>query len=335
MRQFKYIAVILTMLWSAAAMGQGCSDPGICTTGDLNSTLTRDTVSPIDFTNASLEELLGAEMNGGRYRFGIATVYNRGEYDVKIYNTIFRASMRLKENIWFTVKLPYSVTNGMLGSASGTGDLNWSFQNTFKSGKHWNIAYTIGGVVPTNNANANDNGTPLPMAYQTSLGATNVLGGLSADYKTWSAAVGYQHSIGKNGNEFTNEALVTDPTLVGFDPLNAERQRYTTSRHIERGSDIIFRLEKRFVFKRFSVVAGVLPIYRLSNSTVETLTAGEQEVVGSNGLTLNITGGIKYRLSENTNIRFNVGGPTIMREYRPDGLTRAGVYILALTHRVW
>ncbi|NRA13290.1 MAG: hypothetical protein HRT57_15190 [Crocinitomicaceae bacterium] len=316
---------------------QGCSDPGLCTIGTLNSETTKDSVSEVDFENASLEELMSVYHTREKFRFELNSLYGIGEHDTRIYSLVFKGVIRIKKKMLLNVRIPYSLTNGTLGSNSGFGDVAVSLQNTFFSGKDKRLAATIGIVAPTGTANASDNGSVLPMAYQTTLGSINALIGVSGAYKNWGAAIGYQHSFGKNGNMFYRDNLVTNDTLIGFDPLNEYRLGFPSAQRMKRGNDLMLRLERKFnIGKKFGLVVGVLPIFRLTKTTI-TLDTGEEEVVlnGTDGITLNVTGGAKYKYNKNWLFRMNFGVPVIARQVRADGLTRKFVGIVSVAYKIW
>jgi hypothetical protein len=50
-----------------------------------------------------------------------------------------------------------------------------------------------------------------------------------------------------------------------------------------------------------------------------------QEIEGSDGLTLNATCHFLLSVGEKSKLSFNIGFPLIVREARPDGLTRSFV----------
>ena len=326
----------LTIGSMPAAMGQGCSDPGICTVGSLNSESTKDSVSHVDYTEAGIEQLLKVAYTREKYRFEVTSVMAGGERDTDIYGLTLRAVFRLKDKMLFNVKVPYTYVTGSLGSAAGLGDITLSLQNTFYSGKSSRLSFTAGVVLPTGDANRSDDGFVLPMAYQTTLGSFNALVGLSGSYKNWGAAIGYQQSFGENGNQFVSEGLVTDPTQVGYDPLNASRMSYASSPNLQRGNDVILRLERRFEFNsKWSMIAGILPIQRLSKSRI-SIDGGEQiELDGTDGLTFNVTGGLRFSPSRNWLFRANFGAPIINRTLRADGLTRTYIGIFSASYRLW
>lgn len=333
MRKWIVIILLLGTYW---AKGQGCSDPGICTIGTLNSATSKDSASAFNVDSASLEDLLNATFVDEKWKASIAAVYGLGApNNFQLYTSTFRFSYRLKKRVLLNIKVPVTYVTGDLGSNSGVGDITLSLQNTFYNADNKRIAYIAGVVIPTGDANNSDNGFVLPMQYQTTLGAFNALAGLSATYKGWSGSFGYQHSFGANGNTFSKFNLTFDPNMPGYDPLNPTRAQYVSSNKIIRSGDLFLRLEKRFKFKNLGFYIGALPIYRVAESTVLTETNGRQSVTGSDGLTFNATAGVNYNFSRNASLRFIYGMPFVQRTALPDGLGRRQVMILSYTHKMW
>jgi len=223
---------------------------------------------------------------------------------------------------------------GDIGTTVGTGDLTLTAQNTFRSGNNLSLAYTLGVIIPTNKANLDYKGEAMPMVYQTSLGLYSALGGLSIRYKLWSAVIGYQHSFGSNSNEFIKKGISVDSSSAEFEN-QLGRKHYERSRHLSRGADLIIRLERGFQLNKFSIAIGVLPILRLSNSKIVEESGEVVEVIGSDGLTFNITAGASYQLNKSTFIKLNMGGPVIKRKVAPDGLFRSSVFILGFGMKIW
>ncbi len=337
MRCMVNIAVcLLAILGTQMSWSQGCSDPGICTIGALNSDVTKDSVSAIDFTEADMDALLNATIASEKWRFELATAYSRGQSGIDIYQTVVKSSMRIREKMQLNLKLPYTMYFGELGNVNGLGDLTLSLQNTIFSGKNKRFAYTVAVVVPTGRADLQKDGFALPMAYQTTLGSFNSVIGFSAAIKTWSFSLGYQHSFGKNNNAFDPRGITLDPNDPNYNDLNEERLGYAPGINLERGSDLAFRAEKRFkIKKRWSAVVGVLPLYRLQKSRVTGLDGNTVALDNTEGLTLNFTGGSRFEINKNWVFRANVGIPTIQRSVMADGLKRKFVGILSLAYRIW
>ena len=66
-----------------------------------------------------------------------------------------------------------------------------------------------------------------------------------------------------------------------------------------------------------------MPIYHLTNDKYTDQLKVERAITGSQGLTLNGNIYIDYELNNKSAIQFNVGMPFVVRDKRPDGLTRS------------
>jgi len=331
---FLYIFILLGFA-TQQLQAQACSDPGLCTIGSLYSATSADTVSGTDYTKADLEELLNVSIYGEKYHLSTEAGIGFGDGGTSIYSFNLRGSFRLKEKLALGLKLPFNRTEGVLGTVMGLGDLTIHLQNIFKSGKYLRMAYTIGIVIPTNSGNLKYAGAPLPMVYQTSMGFFGALAGVTISTRKWNFALGTQQNFGRNKNEFITDNLVLDPTLPGYDPLNAQRMRFASSRNIHNGLDVMLRLERTISIKKFVMALGVLPIYRVNNSTIQLQDESIFEVDNSKGLTLNLTGGLSYKINKEWRITANAGAPVINRKNAPDGLRRTAVYLIRLSRLFW
>lgn len=317
------------------AISQACSDPGICTIGPLFSASSADTVSGTDFTKADLNELLNSTFLGEKYSLSAELGYGLGDRKTSIYSCNLRGAIRLRKKLLLGFKLPYILAQGVLGNTNGLGDITINIQNIIKSGNNYRIAHTFGLVIPTNNANLKHKGFALPMVYQSSFGFFGALAGITVSTKKWNFATGYQQNFGRNGNEFSTENLILDPTVDGYDTLNRQRLNFGTSRKIQNSGDIMLRIERTLVVKKFVFSTGVLPIYRVGNSTVKNKNGSILEVSNSSGITLNITVGLSYKINNHWRIVGNAGFPVINRKVAPDGLRRSSVFLLRITRSFW
>jgi hypothetical protein len=70
---------------------------------------------------------------------------------------------------------------------------------------------------------------------------------------------------------------------------------------------------------------GLLPIYHLGEDEYTDMDGMVKSIQGSDGLTLNATLFMDIALSLSSSLELNVGFPFIVRDTRPDGLTRGYV----------
>ena len=74
-----------------------------------------------------------------------------------------------------------------------------------------------------------------------------------------------------------------------------------------------------------TITPGLLPIFHLGEDEYTDVDGVVQSIAGSDGLTLNGTVFLDYQLGSGNALEFSIGFPFIVREARPDGLTRSFV----------
>jgi hypothetical protein len=151
------------------------------------------------------------------------------------------------------------------------------------------------------------------MPYQTGLGTTDLVVGVSSTYDAWSVALGYQRVLVNNNRN----AYVDDGT------------GYFTSKDYERGDDAILRVGRSIAIDNINIAPSLLAIYRVQQDRV----MGER-VEGSDGLTLNLALAASTSIADRMNLRLDAAAPVLVRKVRADGLTRALVVSLGLTYQL-
>ncbi len=295
MNKIKVLAIAMLFLSSLQSYSQGCSDAGFCTMGTLAPASSVDTV---------LKHL--AKLSLG---FGI------GEQGTRHINIVpeFEFSF-FKKNI-LQIKVPYISVNGNLGSNSGIGDLSLSISQGIYSGDKSQLSITAGAKLPTGTTGKSKNGISLPMPYQTGLGTTDLILGLSYRYQKWNIGVGYQKVL-RNGNK--------NKFLHSSDSIGVQND-YFESNLLNRGDDALLRIERNFDLKKIKITAGLLTIYRLQKDKITDVSINEIALSGSDGVTLNVTGNFLYNFSKHSGVNFLFGAPVMVRKTRADGLTRGVV----------
>ena len=278
---------------------QGCSDAGFCTMGNLKPQ------SDVDTTY--------------KHSASLSLSYGIGEQNTTIVLIIPELEFEIFKNNSIQIKIPYISVSGNLGENSGVGDISFSITQILKETENTKLNLTLGFKIP---AGATDKETtvpvinplvPFPMPYQTGLGTTDLILGASMKCKMWNLALGFQ-GILSNGNK--NEFLKSSWFV------NADAQKYFESNQLRRGNDALLRIERRFDLKKITLSFGVLNIIHLQESSIIDSTGNRVGVKGSDGLTVNVTGTALYEISKRTLLNFSFGFPTIVRDARPDGLTR-------------
>ncbi|GAB5466337.1 MAG: hypothetical protein Kapaf2KO_17730 [Candidatus Kapaibacteriales bacterium] len=199
------------------------------------------------------------------------------------------------------------------------------------------------GDTDIRSSNSNSSSFALPMPFQTGLGTNDLLARIDYRYESWSFSLGGQFPFGKIDNRFANYHDFSkdgiSPSLRTQGEINAGFANFWSSSNQQRGADIMLRIDKNFAIDSYTLSAGVLPIYRIARSKFEIFNgstgtdengekvwevpSGNYEFVDSQGLTLNITGGLELPLSDNLSFSSNIGFPVMVRAARPDGTTRA------------
>ncbi|MGV3637743.1 MAG: hypothetical protein ACO1NQ_08865 [Flavobacteriales bacterium] len=253
--------------------------------------------------------------------------YAIGERSTTVWQLIPEVGFEITDRWGVQLRVPYMTIDGDLGSNSGLGDPVLTSSYAFIKEDHKRLDGMVG--VKLNSGNANDSWDgfsidqvprSLPMPYQTSLGTTDLLLGVNYRYKRWTGALAWQHVlVQENKNDYSH--------LNWSD--NAVGRTYFESAGLERADDAVARLHYALPIGKFTIQPGVLAIMHLGKDTRErplTFSTSERIAIeGSEGLTLNLTADLRYKLNRSWWLEASVGSPLVVREVRPDGLTRAVV----------
>jgi hypothetical protein len=289
-----------------AALAQGCSDAGFCTMGAMKPDQPFN--KKVDFRLRSME-----------------ISFYRGTTPLTpvIYVATADMSFSLGAKTTFQLKLPYQTVSGTLGKTSGLGDISLCFTRTLKSTEKFDINLTVGGKIPTNESDLKEDGRPLPMYYQTSLGTYDFITGISFVSPKWLFATGIQHPFNRNNNDF----------LWSRWPESEYIERYARAKDLKRGTDVMLRVERNFRFSRLNFSLGLLPIYRITSDTFVNDAGLVIKPDGAKGLALSGIFTTGYHFNVRTGIKLLVGHKIVQRETNPDGLTRELVSTVSYFHR--
>lgn len=307
---------VLILLIGAAvspfhAIAQGCSDAGVCTAGPIGEIPT-----VTDSTTTEDEHRHYARMTFS---------YAIGERSTTVLQVIPEVGFGITDRWGVQLRVPYMTIDGDLGSNSGVGDPVLTSSYAFIKEDHKRLDGMVGVKLNSGNANDNSDGSfidqvprSLPMPYQTSLGTTDLLLGVNYRYKRWTGALAWQHVlVHENKNGYLH--------LNWLD--NAVGRTYFESAGLERADDVVARLLFALPVGKLTIQPGMLVIMHLGEDTreqpVDFFTSERIAIEGSDGLTLNVTADLRYKLSRAWWLEASVGSPLVVREVRPDGLTRA------------
>jgi hypothetical protein len=290
--------------------GQGCSDAGFCTMGAMRPNQAAPGSKALRLNSVEFLSYVG---------------YTKFK-DV-ITSQVIDMNASIGNRISGQLKLPYNAVFGPLANTHGFSDVSYSLTYQLKSTNSYSINITGGGKIPTGFADlTNDEGRPLPMYYQTTLGTYDAVFGASFLTKKWLFATGYQTAFNANGNDFLWGKWATSNQK---DIAN----EYPLGNKVKRGSDIMFRIERNFRSTKWNAYLGILTIYRITPDRVVDKNGVRIEAAGTTGAAITGLGGVGYRFSTQTAIKWMGGHRIVNREQNPDGLSREWVTTLSIEWR--
>lgn len=291
-------ASFLTILvLSNQSNAQGCSDAGVCTIHSIKN-------------NAEAHDLIDGKKND----LSVGFAYGKGERSSNNYTGYVEYTRSLSSKTSLTGKLGYSFINGELASTSGLTDLFLSVNHAFGNKDKWKKSFVVGIKIPFDGADIIKKGISLPMPYQTSLGTVDLVLALNYNRNKFGATLALQQPLkAENNNGFLAAFYPTEPLAPLYWPTNKFRRK----------GDVVGRISYSLnASKQFSIRPSLLGIYHLANDTYEDLAKNRRPVYNSTGLTLNGNLFFDYRLKNGSGFELSLGSPFVVREQRPDGLTR-------------
>jgi hypothetical protein len=280
----------LGLLVSTLAWSQGCSDAGIC----------------------SINKGFTAEKKEFKNSLEYASIYSLGEADLQYLLHYISYTKRFNERFAFTSKVTLSTADGSFGTRTQFGDAfligNYTFKE--KKNKQWNVL--LGAKFPFTASNLKINGNSLPLAYQSSLGTIDVFVGANLHYKHW---------------DF-NSALQIPVVNLNKNSYFAEYSGSTdfpSTNLFERKPDALLRATYTVTIpkSKFSFKPNLLFIYHLGEDSYENIFGQRENIKGSDGLTVNGNLISTYRFNQKNQLELSIATPFVVREVRPDGLTRS------------
>ena len=286
-KHFLFLGILLFVTKISA---QGCSDAGICS---INKGFTDEKEQ---FKN-SLE---------------YASIYSLGEADVQYLSHYISYTKRFNERFAFTSKVTLSTANGSFGTRTQFGDAfligNYTFKE--KNSKQWSTL--LGLKFPFTASNLKINGYSLPLDYQSSLGTVDAFVGTNLHYKQWDFNAALQIPVvNLNKNSYFSEYSGTSD--------------FPSTNLFERKPDALLRATYLVTVpkSKFSFKPNVLFIYHLGEDSYENIFGQRESIKGSDGLTVNGNLLSTYRINQQNQIELSIASPFVVREVRPDGLTRS------------
>lgn len=288
--KINFLIVLATFFIFDYSKAQGCSDAGICSIG------------------GAFHE--NDDKKNNHIEFG--TVLGKGDVDVKYLSGYIAYTRSFNEKWSGNVKVTSQYANGSFGGKASVGDAFLTANYTPVTTNLYKWSFTSGIKVPFNQSNLKINDHPLPMDYQSSLGTFDFLGSVNLNYKNWDFNSAIQLPvININKNSYFSEYSGTDD--------------FVTTNLFERKPDVLLRgtYTINTANRKFSFKPNLLFIYHLGEDTYEDIYGQRQTIKGSDGLTINGNLIAGYHFSSGSSIEASVATPFVVREVRPDGLTRA------------
>lgn len=290
------VKCVLLVSCCGPLFGQGCSDAGFCTIGNLSQRR--------------------ADSATHQQKIMLLLPAGAGDEGVFVFAPGIQYEYRFSKKWEMQAKVTANYARGNLGTAIGLGDFFLSGTRAFGLAKGWNVSATLGTKLPLNPGNLKENDRSLPMQYQSSLGTVDAVAGFSVSNRNWQVAAGFQQPLtGINCNTFLPEYWT-----------DKDAGRYPPSNDFKRQGDVLLRTVYTFSLKqKLAVNAGLLALYHLGEDTYINANVSDDPVSikGSEGLTLNVTLATSWVISASLSIGVSAGAPLVYRDVRPDGLTRS------------
>lgn len=288
----KTLFISTTILITTFAFAQGCSDAGICSIGHGFRSTYKEIKNTIE----------------------IAAIFGAGEFDVKYFSPYVSYTRQINDKIELSSKVTFSSANGSFGTRAAFGDAFLIGKYTFEKKNNMQWSTLLGWKIPFTTSNLKINNYSLPLDYQSSLGTFDLFLGTNLNYKNWDFNVALQIPVfNNNKNSFFKEYSGTE--------------EFPTTNLFERKSDALFRTTYTLntKSKKFSFKPNVLFIYHLGEDSFLTIFGKRENFIGSKGLTINGNLMSSYNISKQKSIELSIASPLVVRDIRPDGLTRSFV----------
>ena len=302
-------SVFVLLITLSYAHSQGCSDAGFCTMGAMK---------PDQPFNKKIE-----------FRFRSMEIsFYRGTTTLTPVVYVATADMNfgLSSKTFLQVKLPFQAVTGRLANTSGLGDISLCLTRTIFTSEKYDVNLSLGTKIPSNKSDKSENGNPLPMYYQTSLGTYDAIAGISLISRGWLFATGIQIPLNSNDNQFLWTKW-NDPAEAGY------IQKYANANQLKRGTDVMLRVEKNFRFSRFNFTLGILPIYRITNDVITNGAGVREKPEGGKGLAMSGIFTTGYNFNVRSGVKVLLGHKVVQRDFNPDGLTREFVSTCSYYYR--
>ncbi|MFV8354418.1 hypothetical protein [Flavobacterium sp. XS2P14] len=285
----KNLLLIIAIGIFSNSFAQGCSDAGICSIGNGFRTTDKELKNGIE----------------------IGSIFGAGEADVTYFSPYITYTRTINERLSLSSKITYSVASGSFGQRGAFGDAYLIGNYNWKPKTNTQWSSLLGFKIPFTSSNLKINEFSLPLDYQSSLGTFDLIAGLNFNYKKWDFNTAIQIPVfNNNKNSYFKEFSGTDD--------------FPSTNLFERKSDALFRTTYTFQTsnKKFTFKPNVLFIYHLGEDRFQNTFGQRETIKNSDGLTINGNLIGVYTINTKNSIELSLATPFVVREVRPDGLTR-------------
>ena len=291
-----YFCIVFLFAAANILQAQGCSDAGFCTVN-------------------SLKPHQNDSMSVYKNQLKVGFSAGSADHDISVFGQYAEYSRQINSKFGINAKVTSLSQAGNDISTFGLSDIYLS--TNYRADK--NLTFTLGTKIPLTNGNKTKNGEALPMDYQSSLGTFDLIVGAGYQIKKLQLVAALQQPLSQNSNQFVAENH----------PVNSPLRSFQTTKDFKRSGDVLLRASYPFrITNKFQITPGLLNIYHLSNDKFTNLSGTEQEIEGSQGLTINGNLFLDYNINQTSALQLNVGAPFLIRDIRPDGLTRSFIATL-------
>ena len=296
----KILSALVLSLIISYANAQGCSDAGFCT---INSFKPNNTDTILE--------------NKNQIKIGVS--FGSADNSVSAFGNYLEYNRQISNKFGIDAKLTSLSQSGNDISNFGLSDLylNGNYKANDK------LKLTLGLKIPLANGNKTKDNLALPMDYQSSIGTFDLIYGAGYEINKLQLVLAFQQPLSQNKNEFLAESY----------PINSKIRDFQSTNKFKRSSDVLLRVSYPVELgEKFRITSSLLPIYHLSNDKYTNNLGIENEIKGSQGLTLNGNVYVDYEINNRNALQLNIGIPFVVRDARPDGLTRS--FVVNLEYKV-
>jgi hypothetical protein len=287
-----FCSCIFVLFLYGSLSAQGCSDPGFCTAGSLGELSSGRT----------------PDSTAKKHSTRITQSIGLSDDHVVVISSNLDVYLQLHKLIRFQVKGPIFMARHKGIKTVSIGDIFLVYNVKAYEKKQHLFTVNAGVKLPTNQSKLTYNDSVLPMVYQSSLGTFDFIIGVNYTWK---------HKLGALTGAFAYQQP--------FMHINHNKAPETLE--FRRKADVLLRVDQVFNVKnKVDLGAGLLWIYHCKNDTRLNALNVREQILGSKGSTLNITGLIHWYISNTVELGMAFGVPVLVRYARPDGLTREFVF---------